>query len=376
MRGEGADLDFESPSISAEVDRFFSFRRSDVRQHRGQMKCHAFSLAVVLLAAPLLAHEGHDHLDGVGTIITTAIITGSKDHQYVTVPGWGVPPNGINMGSLHGDLAIDKDGNIYAATNGEPGIVAFDRFGNYTKTLKGGLAGMHALTVVTEGDQQFVWGAQVGKNRAVKFDLEGKVIETLPNETTGELEGGMGGLTEVLVGPEGDIYFFMGYGSKKIHKLKPDGTLVKTYGGRGKGKDQFAACHGAALDLRYGEPRLLVCDRENRRMVHLTMDLTWIGIYGETGMRRPADVDVKGDFAVISELEGRVIIVDKEGKVVSALLDNPDKKQWGTNGVPADQLHDNAFSSPHGVKWGPQGQIYVSEWSNVGRLIALYPTKK
>ena len=76
------------------------------------MKCHAFSLAVALLAAPLIAHEGHDHGDGIGTIITTATITGSKDHRYVTVPGWCVPPNGTNMGSLHGDLAIDKDGNI------------------------------------------------------------------------------------------------------------------------------------------------------------------------------------------------------------------------------------------------------------------------
>lgn len=340
------------------------------------MKQLALPLAVALLAAPLFAHEGHDHADGIGTIITTATVTGSADHQYVTVPGWGVPPNGLNMGSLHGDLGLDQSGNIYVATNGEPGIVQFDRYGNFAKKLKGGLAGMHALTSVSEGEQQFFWGAQVGKNRAVKFDLEGNIVQTLPNEKSGQLDGGMGGLTEVLVGPDGHIYFFMGYGSKKIHMLKPDGTLVKTYGGKGKGKDQFAACHGAAIDNRYGEPRLLVCDRENRRMVHLTMDLTWIGVYGETGMRRPADVDVKGDLAVISELEGRVIIVDKAGKVVSALLDNPDKTQWGTNGVPADQLRDEAFSSPHGVKWGPHGQIYVSEWSKVGRLIALYPTKK
>lgn len=321
------------------------------------------------------AHEGHDHAVGVGTIITTATVTGSEGHEFVTAPGWGVPPNGKNIGALHGDLALDKGGNVYAATNGEPGIVVFDRHGNYTKSLAKGLAGMHSLTTVTEGDKQFIWGSQVKRNRAVKFDLEGNVVATLPNEKTGELEGGMGGLTELLVGPEGHIYFFMGYGSKKIHKLKPDGTLVKTYGGKGKGKDQFTACHGAAIDLRYDEPRILVCDRDGRRMIHLTMDLTWIGIYGETPMRRPADVDVQGDYAAVAEIEGRVILMDKEGKIVSALCDNPNKKQWATNGVPAAQLHDNALSAPHGIKWGPQGQIYVTEYSQVGRLVALYPKK-
>lgn len=339
------------------------------------MKYPTSLVAAFVVSSPAFAHEGHDHKTGVGPIITTATLTGSKNHQYVTVPGWGVPPNGTNMGSLHGDLVLDKGGNIYVATDGGPGIVKFDHFGRYQKTLKEGIAGMHALTHVVEGEKEFFWGAQTRKNRAVKFDLEGRIVQTLPNEKTGELDGGMGGLTEILVGPDGHIYFFMGYGSKKIHMLNPDGTLVKTYGGRGKGKDQFAACHGAAIDLRYGKPRILVCDRENRRMVHLTMDLTWIGVHGETGMRRPADVDVRGDFAVISELEGRVILTDKAGKVVAALLDNPDKKQWGTNGVPAAGLTDKAFSSPHGVKWGPQGQIYVSEWSKVGRLIALYPTK-
>ena len=311
----------------------------------------------------------------MGAIVTTAAVTGSEGFEFVTVPGWGVPSNGQNIGNLHGDITVDQSGNVYAATTGDPGIVVFDRFGKYTKSLKKGLARMHSLTTVTEGDQQFIWGSQVKKNRAVKFDLEGTIVETLPNDKTGKLEGGLGGMTEVLVGPDGHIFLFMGYGSKKIHKLKPDGTLVKTYGGKGTGKDQFTTCHGAAIDLRYDEPRILVCDRDGRRMIHLTMDLTWIGLYGEAPMRRPADVDIRGDYAAVAEIEGRVILMDKEGKIVSALCDNPNKKQWATNRVPAHELHDSAFSAPHGIKWGPQGQIFVTEFSKVGRLVALFPKK-
>jgi hypothetical protein len=339
------------------------------------MKTIPTILSTVALAWPLQAHEGHTHAEGVGAVVTTATETGPEGHKYVTIPGWGALPDGKNIGPLHGDLAVDKAGNIYASLESKAGVAVFDKFGKFVKTLKPGLQQFHSLTPIEEDGKEYLWGAQYQANQAVKFDLEGNVVSVLPNQKTGDLEGGMGGLTEVLVAPDGHIFFFMGYGSKKIHKLKPDGTLVKTYGGKGTGKDQFTACHGAAIDLRYDEPRILVCDRDGRRMMHLTMDLGWIGIYGETPMRRPADVDIRGDLAAVGEIEGRVILMDKEGKIVAILCDNPNKEQWATNGVAADQLHDNAFSAPHGIKWGPQGQIYVSEYSKIGRLVALYPKK-
>ncbi|MEN8775060.1 MAG: hypothetical protein ABF379_14920 [Akkermansiaceae bacterium] len=339
------------------------------------MKQLAAFLAVVIFTSLMYAHEGHHHGDGVGPVITTRTVTGSEGHEYVTVPGWGVPPNGTNIGESHGDLTLDRAGNVYVATDGGPGIVVFDRLGKFVRFLKAGLAGMHSLTTVTEGEQQFIWGAQFRENRAVKFDLDGNIIATLPNKNTGKLEGGIGGLTEVLVGPDGHVFLLMGYGSKKIHKLKPDGTLIKSYGGKGAGKDRFASCHGGSVDLRYEESRLLVCDCDGRRMIHLTMDLTWIGVYGEVPMRRPANVDVKGEYAAVAEIEGRAILVDKSGEIVSVLLDNPDKEQWGANEVVAGNYHDKALCAPHGIKWGPHGQIYITESSSVGRLVALFPKK-
>ncbi|MDA7863969.1 hypothetical protein N9067_03985 [Akkermansiaceae bacterium] len=322
-----------------------------------------------------MSHEGHDHAEGVGTVVTTATVTGSEGHRYVTIPGWGAMSDGKAIGGLHGDLTLDKEGNVYAATIGNPGVVKFDRFGRFVTKLRPGLQGMHSLTTVEEDGKEFIWGSQLKANRAVKFDLEGNVVATLPNEKTGALEGGMGGLTEILVGPDGDIYFFMGYGSKKIHRLKPDGALVKIVGGKGTGEMQFKACHGAAIDGRFDPPRLLVCDRDGRRMMHISMDLEWIGHYGPQPLRRPADVDVRGDYAVVGEFEGRAVLMDKEGKIVSTLLDNPNKKKWATNGILAHDLRDSALSAPHGIKWGQQGQIYVTEYSKVGRIVALYPTK-
>ena len=194
------------------------------------------------LAAPVFAHEGHVHATGIGNIVTTATVTGPEAHQFVTVPGWGALPRGGDIGPLHGDLAVVTSGNVYVSMESNAGVAVFDKHGRFTKTLKPGLQQFHSLTAVEENGKEFLWGAQYQANRAVKFELEGNIASTLPNEKTGKLEGGMEGLSEVLVGPKGHLFFFMGYGSKKIHKLKPDGSLVKTYGGGGPGKDQMLMC--------------------------------------------------------------------------------------------------------------------------------------
>ncbi len=328
----------------------------------------------ILLTSLVSAHEGHDHSVGVGNVVSSEVTTGPIHNRYVTVPNWGAMPEKKKLGPLHGDLAVDQAGRVYVSMIKNPGIAQFDQNGKFLKFLKGELKGCHSLTTVVEDGREFIWAAQPQQKRAIKIDLEGNLIQTLPNEKTGKVGKKMWkGVTELLVGPDGDLYFFMGYGSKKIHRLKPDGTLVKTYGGAGKGKDQFRACHGAVFDYRYEKPRILVCDRDGRRMIHLTPDLEWIGLYGEAGMRRPADVDIRGEYAVVAEIEGRVILMDRDGITVASLLENPNKKQWATNSVPSEQLHDIWFTAPHGIKFGSQGEIYVTEFNKAGRVIALKP---
>ena len=62
------------------IPRFFSFRLRDVRHHREAMKQPIAILTSLILTSLLYAHEGHDHGEGVGSIVTTAIVTGSEGH--------------------------------------------------------------------------------------------------------------------------------------------------------------------------------------------------------------------------------------------------------------------------------------------------------
>jgi hypothetical protein len=71
--------------------------------HMGSMKLTA-GLMVLAMAGMALAHEGHEHAP-VGKVLTVAVKTGGGSHSYETVPGWGVLPDGKQIGPTHGGSA-------------------------------------------------------------------------------------------------------------------------------------------------------------------------------------------------------------------------------------------------------------------------------
>ena len=86
----------------------------------------------------------------------------------------------------------------------------------------------------------------------------------------------------------------MGFGSRLIHKFDASGKLLKTFGGMGDGDGKFNTCHGLTIDIRFGAPRLLVADRENRRLCHLDLEGNWIGVHA-SNLRRPCSFSWRGE---------------------------------------------------------------------------------
>jgi hypothetical protein len=188
--------------------------------------------------------------------------------------------------------------------------------------------------------------------------------------TAGEVQGGWKGLTAVTVAPDGSIFCSMGYGAQFIHKFDAAGKHQKSFGGKGNGDGQTSCSHGMALDLRFGAPRLLVCDRENRRLVHFDLDGKWIGVHA-TNLRRPCTISILGDACAVAELEARVTVLDKNGAPVAFLGDNPDKGQWANFGVPLDKMKTGIFTAPHGLSFDKDGNLYVQDWNASGRVTKL-----
>lgn len=339
------------------------------------MKTTILSRAALL---PLLmltahAHEGHQH-PPKGKAITEIIHTGTGAFRYETVPGFGKLPDGSNLGPTHGGVVVDKQGLIYVSTDGPKSLCVFKPDGTFVKAIAPAAQGIHGMQIVSEGNQEFIYGAQLNAYgqqnkhlRAVKLDLDGKIVMTIPNEQTGEIPGGIGGITGIAVAPDGSIFISMGYGSNLIHKFDKQGRLLKSFGGRGDDEKKFITCHGLGIDTRHDKPRLLVCDREKRRLVHLDLEGNWIGVHA-TGLRRPCAVSFYGNHCAVAELEARVVILDKDGKTVSIVGDNPNKSQWaGFQVKPADQK-PGIFTAPHGLSFDKDGNLYVQDWNAAGRV--------
>jgi hypothetical protein len=88
-------------------------------------------------------------------------------------------------------------------------------------------------------------------------------------------------------------------------------------------------------------------------------------------LRRPCQASFYGDFAVISELEGGVTILDRDNVPVPFLGDNPERVQWANHRLPPTQIPSPFFSAAHGCFIDQSANIYFSDWNQVGRVTKL-----
>jgi hypothetical protein len=82
----------------------------------------------------------------------------------------------------------------------------------------------------------------------------------------------------------------------------------------------------------------------------------------------PAAVHIRGDYALIPELQGRVTVLNKDGSIAAQLGDNPDAKQRANFGLAQDQWKDGICNSPHGGSIDKDGNLLIAEWSAFGHL--------
>ncbi len=341
---------------------------------------------IALLAALptfLLAHPDH------GTVpageIQTPVITGNGEWLYEAVPGWGVLPDGKPIGPTHGSVLVGPDQKVYLSADSELSIIVWEPDGKFVKSIAPECQGFHAMCMREEDGKTVIYGTQnngYGNKarkakglpatpfRVCKIDTDGKLLLEIPNAGTGEVQGGWNGLTAVTVCPDGSIIAAMGYGSNLIHKFDATGKLLKTFGGKGTGDGKFDTCHGLTIDTRFGAPRLLVADRENRRLCHLDLDGNWIGVFA-SNLRRPCSFSWHGETLAVAELESRVVILDKTGTPVAFLGDNPNRKQWANFQVKPEDQHLGIFSAPHGLAFADNGDLYVQDWNVSGRVTKL-----
>jgi hypothetical protein len=302
--------------------------------------------------------------------------TGNGEWTYKVVPDWGHLPTGLTFGGTHGAIATDNAGNVYVSTQSETGILIYTPEGLFKSKIAGEYPEVHSMFHAQEGADEYLYTTvQKGTPKQnwlfVKMKIDGTVVRKItappqagfraPNEWR---------LTAAVTGPDGSIFIANGYGDSRIFHFDKNGEYRGAWGGKGTTDGLFDCCHGLAVDTRYDQPLLLVCDRENRRLCHLDLDGNFVGTVAQH-LRRPCHATFHGDYAVVSELEGRVSILDKDNAPVAFLGDNPKKTQWANYQLQPNEIGTAFFSAAHGCHIDQQANIYISDWNHTGRVTKL-----
>jgi sugar lactone lactonase YvrE len=238
----------------------------------------------------------------------------SAPNPYHVDEGWAKLPPGRKWGAAIG-VDIDRDGKSVwvfdrcATADDCSGsdlapIQKFDASGKLVTSFGAGMFNYpHGMFVDRDNN---IWvgdgRAKNGKGQTVmKFSPEGKLLMTLGKPgVAGDGPDTFNGPSDVLVGPNGDIFIADGHGGNtnaRIVKLTKDGKFIKAWGKKGSGPGEFDTPHSLAMD---SAGRLFVADRGNSRIQIFDQNGKFLEEWRQFG--RPSGVFInKKDIIYVSD---------------------------------------------------------------------------
>lgn len=359
-------------------------------------------------------------------------ILGSGEYQYECIHDWGELPSNIKYGNTH-SVVEDSQGHIYIHhtvhkdSQSPDAVVVFDHKGKFVRSFgamfRGGAHGMH---FAREGKNEYLYFCDEKHGIVTKRTLKGEEVWTMgyPQDSPiyqkgpgSKGPGGAAGLnyrpTNFAIASNLDFWIGDGYGSYFMFHYSQQGPypkLMNTFGGPPPGEgvnrrggagprgpaaragaggpggpprrppsgpadvpmDTMNNPHGVWLDTRDpAKPILLVADRGNRRIVRYTTEDKPIDVVD--GTKSPCHFHQQKEILVVPDLQCRVTLFDKDNKVIEHLGDgnyNGRQNQLRVTENRAD-FEPGKFVCPHGAWFDHAGNIFVTEWVEIGRVTKL-----
>jgi hypothetical protein len=323
-----------------------------------------------------------------------APVMGQGGFTFEAIHDWGTLPPQIKWGNTHG-VVEDAQGNIYvhhtvhATSDSADTVVVFDRAGKFVRSWGKEFRGVaHGLHLRKEGRDEFLYltvNAASPKMTpqpdmqavVVKTTLGGEVVWKIDKrpDIDGYRPGPDGAAkpynpTNVAIAPNGDVYVADGYGSYFINQYNSKAEYIRTFGGRGSEPGLMLEPHGIWIDTRGASPLVVAADRRNNRLQRFTLDGKHVDFV--PGFRLPCHLHEHRGNVVIPDLQGRVTIIDKSNQTVAQLGDsNPATGSHPLRREPREKFIPGQFMCPHGACFDHEGNIFVVEWVEVGRVTKL-----
>ena len=326
-------------------------------------------------------------------------IIGKGEYRYEVIHNFPQLPERYTWQTTH-NLAVDKSGNLYVIHEGRrnqkehPSIFVFDPAGKFIRAFgKQFQGGGHGIEVRQEGSEEFLYVCGYQNIKAfAKLTLKGETVwEKYAPMESGVYRKGEDGPSAVRFAgdarprwgrdaflptnfgflKDGGFLLADGYGSFFIHRYDKDGNWVSKFGGPGKGKGKFATPHGICVDLRNGKERVAICDRAHHTLQFLDLE----GNHQQTltGYGLPANLDTLGKLMLVPELHARITLLNEKNEVVARLGDNVESvvKKKSVHRAKPHTWKNGKFVHPHDACFAPNGDIYVAEWVQSGRVTKL-----
>jgi hypothetical protein len=323
---------------------------------------------------------------------TTLPRLGTGAHTYECHHDFLRLPPHIKFGNTHG-IVITSDRRIVVAhtthkTSESPdSICIFDEQGNFIKSwgadMKGGA---HGLLFRREGTTDYLYHCDNVKGFVRKSTIDGEVVWVMHAPFASGLYAKASEYkpATLAVAPNGHIYVADGYGKFYIHHYDEKLRWIRSFGGSRElmDKDKNAETpkgttiwpHAIAIDPRGKQPRLMVGERgANSRVQYFSLDGKPQEIVKD-GVRWPSTFDFLNGTLLMPDLKAVVTLFDAKNQPIVQLGDGrqPDGKTYeGLRTLERDAFTPGKFIAPHAASFDPDGNIYVAEWVEVGRITKL-----
>jgi len=264
-------------------------------------------------------------------------------------------------------LAFDASGNLYVADSNNARIEKFDASGKFllafgTKSPdgvfpapNGAFTEIWGLAVDPQGN---VYAADTWNHRIQKFDANGKFIKTWG--TNGDTRGVAKVDADKLYGPRalavdarGNV-FVADTGNKRILKFSGDGAPLAQFGGVGSEPGLMQEPVGIAVDA---QGNIFVADTWNQRVQKFDANLNYVMHFQVQAWESQGVVN-KPYLAV--DADGNIFITDPEThRIIKFSGDGKVQAVWGTIGVDLSSLN-----LPLGLTFDQQGNLWAADSGN------------